>query len=242
MPSSHQQRLSRYHERTRGRGVNPWVYWPVRAVLQPFLQVFFRLRRGGRQHVPEGGVLLASNHRSFLDPFVIGCCVPRPIYFVAKQELFTIPLIGWVLNCLGAFPVRRGESDEQSTATALALLERGEAVVIFPEGTRHRSGPLQPPRRGVGRLALESGAPVVPVAVTGTERARTGILFRPVRVDIRCGRPLTYPRVQTPSKRLATEVTARIWPCVELQWAWLGGPMPIADDRRPLERAERQAA
>ena len=242
MPSSHEQRLSKHHARTRARGVNPWVYWPVRAVLQPFLQVYFRLRRGGRHHVPGGGVLLASNHRSFLDPFVIGCCVPRPIYFVAKQELFENRLAGWFLNCLGAFPVQRGESDTQSTATALALLARGEAVVIFPEGTRHRSGPLHPPKRGVGRLALESGAPVVPVAVAGTERARSGILFRPVRVDIRCGRPLTYPRVETPSRHLATEVTARIWPCVELQWAWLGGPMPIAGGRRPLERAERQAA
>ena len=87
-------------------------------------------------------MILASNHRSFLDPFVIGCCVRRPIYFVAKQELFDRRLAGWILNCLGAFPIKRGESDEESMATALALLERGEAVVIFPEGTRHRSGPL----------------------------------------------------------------------------------------------------
>jgi len=211
-------------------------------VLQPFLQVFFRLRRGGRHHVPGGGVLLASNHRSLLDPFVIGCCVRRPIYFMAKQELFENRFAGWILNALGAFPVRRGESDEQAMATALALLERGEAVVIFPEGTRHRSGPLRPPKRGVGRLVLESGVPVVPIAVTGTERARRGILFRPVRVDIRCGRPLTYPRVEAPSRHLANEVTARIWPCVELQWAWLGGPMPAGEDRRLVDRTERRAA
>ena len=242
MPSRHQERLSEHHARTRGRGVNPWVYWPVRAVLQPFLQIFFRLRRGGRHHVPGGGVLLASNHRSFLDPFVIGCCVRRPIYFMAKQELFENRFAGWILNALGAFPVRRGESDEQAMATALALLERGEAVVIFPEGTRHRSGPLRPPKRGVGRLVLESGVPVVPIAVTGTERARRGILFRPVRVDIRCGRPLTYPRVEAPSRDLANEVTARIWPCVELQWAWLGGPMPAGEDRRLVDRTERRAA
>ncbi len=242
MPSRHQERLSEHHARTRGRGVNPWVYWPVRAVLQPFLQIFFRLRGGGRHHVPGGGVLLASNHRSFLDPFVIGCCVRRPIYFMAKQELFENGFAGWILNALGAFPVRRGESDEQAMATALALLERGEAVVIFPQGTRHRSGPLRPPKRGVGRLVLESGVPVVPIAVTGTERARRGILFRPVRVDIRCGRPLTYPRVEAPSKHLANEVTVRIWPCVELQWAWLGGPMPAGEDRRLVDRTERRAA
>jgi len=242
VPHGDGNQLSEYHARTRARGVNPWVYWPVRAVLQPFLQVFFRLRRGGRHHVPSGGVLLASNHRSFLDPFVIGCCVRRPIYFMAKQELFQNWLVGRLLNALGAFPVRRGESDEQSMVTALALLERGEAVVIFPEGTRRRSGPLHPPRRGVGRLALESGVPVVPIAVTGTERARRGALFLPVRVDIRCGRPLTYPRVEAPSKHLANEVTVRIWPCVELQWAWLGGPMPAGDQRRGIERPQRRAA
>ena len=128
--------------------MNPVVYWCVRVVLQPAIQIFFRLRRSGREHIPDGKVILAANHRSFLDPFVIGSCLRRPIYFVAKKELFENRLIGWFLNCLGAFPVRRGESDEESVATALALLERGEAVVIFPEGTRHRSGPLASPSAG----------------------------------------------------------------------------------------------
>ena len=187
-------------------------------------------------------MILAANHRSFLDPFVIGVCVRRPIYFVAKRELFEWRFVGWFLNCLGAFPVRRGESDEESVATALALLERGEAVVIFPEGTRHRSGPLKEPKRGVGRLALESGAPVVPVAVAGTERARRGWRIRPVRVTIRCGRALTYPRVPAPSPHLAREVTARIWPCVDLQWAWLGGPMRTDPERVESEGAKSYAA
>ena len=148
-------------------------------------------------------MILASNHRSFLDPFAIGCCLGRPIYFVAKQELFKNPLIGWFLNCLGAFPIRRGASDEESVATALALLERGEAVVIFPEGTRIRTGSLAQPKRGVGRLALESGSPVVPIAVTNSERARSGWRIRPVKVHIRCGPPLTFPRVEDPSPFLA---------------------------------------
>ena len=176
---------------------------------------------------PSGGLILAANHRSFLDPFIIGCCLRRPIYFVAKQELFANRLQGWFLNCLGAFPVRRGESDEESVATALALLERGEAVVIFPEGTRIRHGSVDRPKRGVGRLALESGAPVVPVAVTGSERARRGWVFRPVKVKVRCGRPLTFPRAEKPSPALAEAVTNRIWPCVQLQWEWLGGLPPL---------------
>jgi glycerol-3-phosphate dehydrogenase (NAD(P)+) len=219
--------LSVYHERTRRRGVNSLVYWPLRWLLKAGILVYFRLRRLGTEHIPEGGVILASNHRSFLDPFAIGCCLGRPIYFVAKQELFKNPLLGWLLNCLGAFPIKRGASDEESVATSLALLERGEAVVIFPEGTRIRTGSLAPPKRGVGRLALESGSAVVPIAVTNSERARHGWRIKPVKVHIRCGPPITFPRVEDPSPFLAGEVTERIWPCVGLQWEWLGGLPPL---------------
>src|SRR3954451_17326407 len=117
--------LSRHHQRARERGVQPVVYWITRAILQPFLQVFFRMSRFGREHVPaEGPVILPANHRSFLDPFVIGVCVRRPVYFVAKKELFDNPLIGWFLNCLGAFPIRRGESDEESVETSKQILAR----------------------------------------------------------------------------------------------------------------------
>jgi glycerol-3-phosphate dehydrogenase (NAD(P)+) len=172
-------------------------------------------------------VVLAANHRSFLDPFAIGCCLPRPIYFFAKQEMFRHPIMGWILNCMGAFPIRRGGSDEESMETALALLDRGDAVVIFPEGTRIKAGSLAKPKRGVGRLALQSGAPVVPVAVAGSGRARAGWRIRPVKVHVRCGPPLTFPRVERPSPFLAGEVTERIWPCVGLQWEWLGGLPPL---------------
>jgi glycerol-3-phosphate dehydrogenase (NAD(P)+) len=219
--------LDVYHERTRTRGVNPLVYWPTRLVVKASILFYFRLRRLGREHIPGGGVILAANHRSFLDPFLIGCCIGRPIYFVAKREMFKNPLLGWLLNCMGAFPVRRGEADEESVKTALALLERGRAVVMFPEGTRIRVGSLAKPKRGVGRLALQSGAAVVPIAITGSERARDGWKIKPVKVHIRCGPPLTFPRVDAPSPFLAGEVTERIWPCVGLQWEWLGGLPPL---------------
>ena len=216
--------LTTYHARTRARGVNPFVYWPTRVVVQPLLMLLFRVARIGREHIPTtGGVILAPNHRSFLDPWVVGICLRRPVYFVAKRELFAKRWMGWFLNALGAFPIRRGESDAEAMETARALVERGEAVLIFPEGTRIRRGSLGDPKRGVGRLALETGAPVIPVAVMGTERVRRGLLIRPYKVRVRCGRPLTFPRVETPSSHLATEVTARIWPCVELQYEWLGG-------------------
>lgn len=216
------------HARARRRGVNPLVYWLTRAVLQPFFHLYFRLSRVGRDHVPqEGPVILAANHRSFVDPFVIACLTRRPVYFVAKKELFRRPLVAWVLSSLGAFPVDRGNGDADAMETARHVLERGDCVVIFPEGTRVRPGGLGFPRRGVGRLALQTGAPVVPVAVIGTEAIRRGWRVRPHKVRIRCGSPLTFPRVESPSRKLAGAVTDRIWPCAALQWEWLGGMAPL---------------
>jgi 1-acyl-sn-glycerol-3-phosphate acyltransferase len=218
----------RLHTRARRRGVNPYVYWLVRAVLQPFFHLYFRLSRIGREHVPvDGPVIFAANHRSFLDPFVIGTLVRRPVYYVAKKELFKRRWQAWILSALGAFPVDRGASDAEMMQTAQAILERGDCVVIFPEGTRVRPGGLGRPKRGVGRLALEAGAPIVPVAVIGTESVRRGWRIRPHKVRIRCGRPLTFPQVAEPSRTLATAVTDRIWPCVMLQWEWLGGIPPL---------------
>jgi 1-acyl-sn-glycerol-3-phosphate acyltransferase len=216
------------HERARRKGVNPIVYWIARGILQPFFHLYFRLSRIGREHVPPTGpVIYASNHRSFLDPFVIGTIARRPIYYVAKKELFANRFVAWVLNSLGAFPVDRGASDQEMLKTAAAILDRGDSILMFPEGTRIRPGSLGKPKRGAGRLVLESGAPVVPVAVIGTENVRKGILLRPHKVRIRIGRPLTFPRAEQPSRELAAAVTDRIWPLVMLQWEWLGGLPPL---------------
>jgi glycerol-3-phosphate dehydrogenase (NAD(P)+) len=218
----------RLHQRAREHGVNPLLYAIVRVTFQAFFMIYFRMQRIGREHIPaKGPVLLTANHRSFLDPFVIACMARRPMHYVAKQELFSSRLSAWFLNALGAFPVARGASDEEMVKTVHAILARGDIVLIFAEGTRIRPGALGRPKRGIGRLALESGAPVVPVAIIGTEAIRRGWRIRPHKVRVRAGRALRFPKVDNPSPALAGAVTDRIWPCVMLQWEWLGGLTPV---------------
>jgi glycerol-3-phosphate dehydrogenase (NAD(P)+) len=224
------ERLSRYHAYTRKHSVNWPLYLAARFVLTPFFLAYFRLARMGRDHGKvKGGLIVASNHRSFLDPFVIGGCLPwrRPMNYVAKVELFERRWQGWMLSRLGAFPIRRGEADEDSMETARQIVERGGTVCIFPEGTRIRSGTIASPKRGVGRLALQTGAPVIPTAVIGTEEVRRVWRIRPRKVRVRLGKPMTFPRAEEPSPALAETVTARIWPNVLLQWEDLGGLPPM---------------
>jgi glycerol-3-phosphate dehydrogenase (NAD(P)+) len=216
------------HRRARERGVNPIVYWIVRAFLQPFFHLYFRLSRVGREHIPQDGpVIFAANHRSFLDPFVIGTMMRRPIYYVAKKELFAKRWQAWFLNSLGAFPVDRGNADGDTIETAKAILARGDCVLIFPEGTRVRPGPPGRAKRGVGRLVLETGVPVVPIALIGTTNVRRGWRIYPRKIRIRAGQALTFPKVENASRDLAQAVTDRIWPNVMLQWEWLGGITPL---------------
>jgi 1-acyl-sn-glycerol-3-phosphate acyltransferase len=232
-PTSAVQGLDALRARTLARGVNPLLYWSVRALLQPLFFLYFRMTRIGREHLPRRGpLILAANHRSFLDPFCIGMLVRRPVYFMAKRELFQKRWQAWVLSRLGAFPVDRGAGDAEAMAAARAILQRGDCVVIFPEGTRVRPGPLGRPHRGVGRLMLETGAPVAPVAVIGTEDVRRGWRIRPQKVRLRVGRPLRFPRPENATPSLAAGVTERIWACVSLQWEWLGGE-PAPRQRRP---------
>lgn len=218
----------KFHERARTKGVNKFMYWLAWCILFPFFRTYFRLNRIGREHVPtDGPIIFASNHRSFLDPFIIGAMTKRPLFYVAKMELFQKPLQGWFLNSLGAIPVMRDQSDQELLTTVRAILDRGDSIVIFPEGTRVRPGSLGRPRRGVGRFALETGVPIVPIALIGTETIRRGWRIRPHKVSIRAGDPLVFPQTENPSRDLAVEVTNRIWPRVELQWEWLGGLPPM---------------
>jgi glycerol-3-phosphate dehydrogenase (NAD(P)+) len=225
-----EERLQRYHDYTRRHSVNWPLYLLARVFMTPFFLVYFRLGRTGRDHGKvSGGLIVAANHRSFLDPFAIGAALPwrRPMNYVAKIELFERRWQGWLLSRLGAFPIRRGDADEVAMETARQIVIRGGAVCIFPEGTRIRRGTLASPRRGVGRLALQTGAPVLPTSVFGSEHVRRTWRIRPRQVRVRLGKAMTFPRVEEPSPPLAESVTARIWPNVLLQWEEMGGLPPM---------------
>src|SRR5918998_1532220 len=133
------ERYERYHAFAREKGTSRVLYYLARIVLVPAALIWFRLQRTGREHARvKGGLIVAANHRSFLDPFVIGAFLPwrRRLQFIAKVELFEKRWQGWFLSRLGAFPIRRGQSDETAMKTARMIVERGGAVVIFSEGNR----------------------------------------------------------------------------------------------------------
>jgi 1-acyl-sn-glycerol-3-phosphate acyltransferase len=161
-------------------------------------RLLFRLRVEGRAHVPASGpVLVVSNHVSAVDPPIAGVAVGRQVWYMAKEELLKTPLLGPYLRSVGVFPVRRGEADRRSVRTALDVLQRGGALLMFPEGTRSPDGRLQPAEPGAALLALRTGAPVLPLAVVGTQQVMPkGARFPRLQpVTVRIGPPLQVPKV-----------------------------------------------
>jgi len=216
------------HRRARERGVNPILYWLVRAVFQPFFHLYFRLSRIGREHIPtDGPVIFASNHRSFLDPFVIATLIRRPMYYVAKRELFRHRLQGWFLNSLGGLPGRSGQLRRRDDRHRQGDSRPRRLRPHLSRGNPHSPGRPRDAKAWRGPAGAGVRRPGGPLAVIGTEDVRRGWRIRPHKVRIRVGRALTFPRVQRASPALAQAVTDRVWPCVMLQWEWLGGVVPM---------------
>ncbi len=200
------------------------VYRIVRPPIELMLKLYWRLSKQGRQHIPaHGPVVIASNHRSFFDPWIIGTMATRPVYYVAKRELFKYRFVAAVISSLGAFPVERGKGDADMIQTAHELLERGEIVLMFAEGTRTRPGPLGTPKRGFARLALQTGAPIVPLAINGTERVRHRFWLAPHKIRVSAGEAIEVERDPDFSPERATELTDEVWQEVEQLWRSIGG-------------------
>jgi len=202
------------HSRTRTRGVSRLTYAVVRALLWPLARVLYRLQALGVEHVPASGpALLAPNHKSLYDPFLIGLTTKRHLYFMAKSELFA-GRSARLLSALGAFPVQRGRADAQALETARVLLEQGHVVALFPEGTRVRDpDELSTPRRGAGRLAIETRAPIVPCAITGTSR-----LPRPSRVQVSFAPAIQPSELDATPDAAAALIEDQVWPEVEREF------------------------
>jgi 1-acyl-sn-glycerol-3-phosphate acyltransferase len=204
------------HLLAREKGVSRPLYALVRALMAPLLRLWFRMHVSGADHIPESGAaIIAPNHKSFWDSFFIGVCTPRHLRFMAKTELIEGPY-GRLLVRLGAFPVRRGQSDADALETARTILQQGGLLALFPEGTRIRDpDELGHPRRGAGRLALETGAPLVPAAISGTEKLFLGPIPKPRRVQVAFSEPILVSEIAATPEGASQLVDEMLWPEVE---------------------------
>jgi 1-acyl-sn-glycerol-3-phosphate acyltransferase len=167
-----------------------WHYSLAKAVIGVVLRTATGWEVKGREHIPRsGGLVVASNHISFWDPPLIGAVLPREVHYLAKEELFSNPVLGSVIRSYNAIPIRRGMVDLSGMARAVETLRRGEALMMFPEGTRMRDGELHPARPGVGMMAVNANVPIVPCFISGsnrpgrwlTRKSRVRIWFGPAR-------------------------------------------------------------
>ena len=178
------------------------AYWALKIVLTPVLRLVYRVRVDGRDHVPRSGpVILASNHRSFIDSIFLPLCVRRRVTFVAKAEYFEDRKTAWFFRAVGQIPIKRtgGSASEGALAAASEVLQRGGVFGIYPEGTRSPDGRLYKGHTGVARLALQSGAPVICAAMIGTREVQAigqtvPRVFMPV--GIRFSPPLCFGQSQ----------------------------------------------
>jgi 1-acyl-sn-glycerol-3-phosphate acyltransferase len=215
--------FDRFYERPARRRPD-WVYELVRVVLTPYLLFFFRARCIDSDKVPaDGPVIVAPNHFSFLDHFFLAVYLRRKVHFMAKSQLFKLPL--WpFFNYGGVFPVRRGHGDEEAFKTARAILDRGDIVVMYLEGGRSRTQDLGTPRPGVGKLALETGVPVVPVAIAGSEKTRNWKRGQFPKISVRFGAPVRFDALpQEPTRDQAQYASELVFERIRTMWTAMRG-------------------
>jgi 1-acyl-sn-glycerol-3-phosphate acyltransferase len=190
-----------FHARVRAGEPEAHVYEIVRIVTVLHALITFRARGIGSENVPNGPLILAPNHASFMDHFFAGAFVRRRIQFMAKSQLFSSPIPTYIFSHGGVFPVRRGAQDDEAFISAFKILERGGAIGMYCEGGRSRTGQVGAEARpGIGRLALESGAPVVPVGILGSHQVRNWKKLHFPKVVVEYGKPLRFEVIQNTTR------------------------------------------
>jgi len=175
--------------------VSAVIYWCLWGLFRAMGRLGFRYRAFGAEHIPKsGGLLIAANHASFLDIPLLGCGIPRRVAFLGRQDLFPIPGLNEILQWLGWIPIRHDRLDRTGFKRAIELIKKGQAVVIYPEGTRTRTGHLMPGKPGIGTIVAETGCAVLPAYIGGTYEALPihswKLRFHPVQVTF--GTPIDF--------------------------------------------------
>jgi 1-acyl-sn-glycerol-3-phosphate acyltransferase len=202
--------FDRFHERARAREPD-WVYDVVRVITSLYSYSFLRARAIAVENVPgRGAVILAPNHFSFMDHFLIGAYVRRKVRFMAKSQLFKRPM-QFVYTHGGVFPVRRGARDQETFVTARAIIERQGAIAMYCEGGRSRTGKIsEQAKPGIGRLALETGAPVVPIAIHGSSKVRNWKRLQFPKITVHYGEPIRWEQIEEPTREQQQAVADQI--------------------------------
>jgi 1-acyl-sn-glycerol-3-phosphate acyltransferase len=225
--------FDQFHQIVRSREPEAKVYEPTRVVTVLWALTAFRTRGYRTQNVPNGPVILAPNHASFMDHFFAGAFIRRRVQFMGKSQLFK-GVGAWVFSHGGVFPVRRGYNDEEAFTTAFAILKRGGAVVMYCEGGRSRTGQLaEEARPGIGRLALESGVPVVPVAILGSYQVRNWKRLQFPKVTVLFGKPFKFALIEDTNREQQQAAADIIFGRMKELHAELGrlGPKGLAATR-----------
>jgi 1-acyl-sn-glycerol-3-phosphate acyltransferase len=237
-----EEHFAGFHERSRTREPDA-AYEATRIATMLWAFTFFRARSISSEKVPQSGpIIFAPNHGSFMDHFFLGAFVRRKVRFMAKSQLFQPPA-QFIYTHGGVFPVRRGYRDEEAFITARAILERGGAIAMYCEGGRSRDGGLSDrPKPGIGRLALESGVPIVPVAIYGSAKVRNWRRGQFPKVTVQYGDPIRYEQVADPTRDQQMVVAEDIFSEIKVLYSGLEtlGRRGVMARLRAQRRIERQ--
>jgi 1-acyl-sn-glycerol-3-phosphate acyltransferase len=238
------EHFDRFHHRARTREPD-WAYELTRILTSLYGYTFLRARAISVEKVPGAGqVILAPNHFSFMDHFLMGCYIRRKVRFMAKSQLFKRPM-QFIYTHGGVFPVRRGARDEEMFVTARTILGRGGAITMYCEGGRSRTGKVaEQAKRGIGRLALETGAPVVPIAIYGSSRVRNWKRLQFPKITIQYGDAIRWEPVENPTREQQQAVADQV--LIEIRKLYAGldehGRKGVLRSVREQRRAERRAS